>query len=32
MANSIAHELSKTNAKLIFADNLYSYGNVAGAK
>ena len=29
-ANVLAHALSETNAKLVFADNLYSYGNVAG--
>lgn len=27
-ATALAHALSKTNAKLVFADNLYSYGNV----
>ncbi len=30
MANALAYALSETNAKLVFADNLYSYGNVAG--
>lgn len=29
-ANAMAYALSKTNAKLVFADNLYSYGNVMG--
>lgn len=29
-ANALAYALSETNAKLVFADNLYSYGNVAG--
>ena len=30
-ANALAYALSETNAKLVFADNLYSYGNVMGA-
>ena len=30
-ANALALALSKTNARLVFADNMYSYGNVAGA-
>ncbi|WP_428660344.1 hypothetical protein [Runella sp.] len=30
-AVALAYALGKTNAKLVFADNLYSYGNVAGA-
>lgn len=30
-ASALAYSLSKTKAKLVFADNLYSYGNVAGA-
>jgi nucleoside-diphosphate-sugar epimerase len=30
-ASALAYALSKTNARLVFADNLYSYGNVAGA-
>jgi nucleoside-diphosphate-sugar epimerase len=29
-ANALAFALSETNAKLVFADNLYSYGNVMG--
>lgn len=29
-ATALAYALSKTNAKLVFADNLYSYGNVSG--
>jgi nucleoside-diphosphate-sugar epimerase len=29
-ANALAYALSETNVKLVFADNLYSYGNVAG--
>ena len=29
-ANALAYALSETNTKLVFADNLYSYGNVAG--
>jgi nucleoside-diphosphate-sugar epimerase len=29
-ANALAFALSETNAKLVFADNLYSYGNVSG--
>ena len=29
-ATALAYALSQTNAKLIFADNLYSYGNVMG--
>ena len=29
-ANALAYALSETNARLVFADNLYSYGNVAG--
>lgn len=29
-ANALAYALSKTDAKLVFADNLYSYGNVMG--
>ena len=28
---ALAYALSRTNARLVFADNLYSYGNVAGA-
>lgn len=31
-ATALAHALSKTTAKLVFADNLYSYGNVHGAE
>jgi nucleoside-diphosphate-sugar epimerase len=30
-AIALAYALSETNAKLVFADNLYSYGNVMGA-
>ncbi|MBL7815610.1 MAG: NAD-dependent epimerase/dehydratase family protein [Saprospiraceae bacterium] len=30
-ASALAHALSKTNASLVFADNLYSYGNLMGA-
>ena len=30
-ATALAYALSETNAKLVFADNLYSYGNVMGA-
>lgn len=30
-AEALAYALSKTNTKLVFADNMYSYGNVAGA-
>ena len=29
-ATALAYALSETNSKLVFADNLYSYGNVAG--
>jgi nucleoside-diphosphate-sugar epimerase len=29
-ATALAYALSETNARLVFADNLYSYGNVAG--
>jgi nucleoside-diphosphate-sugar epimerase len=29
-ATALAHALSKTRARLVFADNLYSYGNVLG--
>ncbi|MEJ0055663.1 MAG: NAD-dependent epimerase/dehydratase family protein [Bacteroidota bacterium] len=29
-ALALAHALSKTDAKLVFADNLYSYGNAGG--
>jgi len=29
-ATALAYALSQTNAKLVFADNLYSYGNVMG--
>ena len=29
-ATALAYAVSETNAKLVFADNLYSYGNVAG--
>ena len=28
-ATALAYALSETNTKLVFADNLYSYGNVA---
>jgi nucleoside-diphosphate-sugar epimerase len=31
-ASALAYALGKTNARLIFADNLYSYGNVEGAE
>lgn len=31
-AHALAHALRHTTAKLVFADNLYSYGNVAGAE
>jgi nucleoside-diphosphate-sugar epimerase len=31
-ATALAYALSKTNAKLVFADNLYSYGNALGAE
>ena len=27
---ALAHAMAETNAKLVFADNLYSYGNVSG--
>jgi nucleoside-diphosphate-sugar epimerase len=30
-ASALAHALDKTNAKLVFADNMYSYGNVMGS-
>ncbi|MFN8343691.1 MAG: NAD-dependent epimerase/dehydratase family protein [Spirosomataceae bacterium] len=30
-ASALAYALSKTNTRLVFADNLYSYGNVSGA-
>jgi nucleoside-diphosphate-sugar epimerase len=30
-ANALAHALSKTTVRLVFADNLYSYGNVSSA-
>lgn len=30
-ASALAHALRQTNTRLVFADNLYSYGNVAGA-
>lgn len=30
-AKALAYALSETNARLVFADNLYSYGNVFGA-
>lgn len=30
-AEALVYALSKTNTKLVFADNMYSYGNVAGA-
>ncbi|MFN8355788.1 MAG: NAD-dependent epimerase/dehydratase family protein [Spirosomataceae bacterium] len=30
-ASALAHALNHTQAKLVFADNLYSYGNVKGA-
>lgn len=29
-ASALSYALSKTNARLVFADNLYSYGNVQG--
>lgn len=29
-ANALAYALDKTTTKLVFADNMYSYGNVAG--
>lgn len=29
-ASALSHSLQLTNAKLVFADNLYSYGNVGG--
>jgi nucleoside-diphosphate-sugar epimerase len=29
-ANALAYALSESNVKLVFADNLYSYGNVSG--
>jgi nucleoside-diphosphate-sugar epimerase len=29
-AAALAHALSKTSVRLVFADNLYSYGNVSG--
>ena len=29
-ATALAYALNETNAKLVFADNMYSYGNVAG--
>lgn len=29
-ATALVHALSKTEARLVFADNMYSYGNVAG--
>jgi nucleoside-diphosphate-sugar epimerase len=29
-ASALSYALSKTNARLVFADNLYSYGNVMG--
>ena len=31
-AAALAHALSNTQAKLVFADNMYSYGNVSGAE
>ncbi len=31
-ATALAYALSKTNARLVFADNLYSYGNVMGTE
>lgn len=31
-ANALAHALRNSTAKLVFADNLYSYGNVAGTE
>jgi nucleoside-diphosphate-sugar epimerase len=30
-ASALAYALEKTNTRLVFADNLYSYGNVKGA-
>jgi nucleoside-diphosphate-sugar epimerase len=30
-ADALAYALSESNARLVFADNLYSYGNIAGA-
>ena len=30
--NALVYALSKTKARLVFADNLYSYGNVSGAE
>jgi nucleoside-diphosphate-sugar epimerase len=30
ISSALAYALSKTNARLVFADNMYSYGNVAG--
>ncbi|GAB4040791.1 NAD-dependent epimerase/dehydratase family protein [Spirosoma gilvum] len=30
VASALAHALQNSQAKLVFADNLYSYGNVAG--
>ncbi|MVM30166.1 NAD-dependent epimerase/dehydratase family protein [Spirosoma sp. HMF4905] len=32
VATALAYALSKTKARLVFADNLYSYGNVSGAE
>jgi nucleoside-diphosphate-sugar epimerase len=32
MANALAYALSKSNAKMVFADNMYSYGNVQRAE
>lgn len=32
VAKALAFALTHTNARLVFADNLYSYGNVAGAE
>lgn len=31
-AEALAYALSKTNVSLVFADNMYSYGNVLGAE
>lgn len=31
-ANALAYALDKTNVSLVFADNLYAYGNVLGAE
>lgn len=31
-ATALAHAMSESDAKLVFADNLYSYGNVSGAE